>query len=230
MNASDPNLDELLKASAKDLICEDLELLHSIDTSNTDISPKAIRRVRRTIKNYDKESWWESVPVACRRAVAVIMIVCTLSFGLSLSITPVRAAIISTFVEWHDKFVSVLFVPEQTAPSVIEVYREPQLQLVDSEKVVVVQNDRLYLILYMQGSEICVTYQQLLMTKEPLDIDRENCTITDIDINGNKGQLFVYDDGSCNMTWSDKEYSYVLTVHIPNVDQKTVLGLAESVN
>ena len=230
MNATDTNLEEMLKASAKYMNCEDLELLHSIDPSNTDISPKAIRRVRRTIKNYDKESWWESVPVACRRAVAVIMIVCTLSFGLSLSITPVRAAIISTFVEWHDKFVSVLFVPEQTAPSVIEVYREPQLQLVDSEKVVVVQNDRLYLILYMQGSEICVTYQQLLMTKEPLDIDRENCTITDIDINGNKGQLFVYDDGSCNMTWSDKEYSYVLTVHIPNVDQKTVLGLAESVN
>ena len=82
----------------------------------------------------------------------------------------------------------------------------------------------------MQGSEICVTYQQLLMTKEPLDIDRENCTITDIDINGNKGQLFVYDDGSCNMTWSDKEYSYIMTVHIPNVDQKTVLCLAESVD
>lgn len=230
MKISDHKLDALIRAASDELLEEDVNYAKSLDTSTTQISDKAIRRIRRNIRNYDKETWRNRVPVACRRAVAVIMIVCTLSFGLSLSITPVRAAIISTFVEWHDKFVSVLFVPEQTAPSVIEVYREPQLQLVDSEKVVVVQNDRLYLILYMQGSEICVTYQQLLMTKEPLDIDRENCTITDIDINGNKGQLFVYDDGSCNMTWSDKEYSYVLTVHIPNVDQKTVLGLAESVN
>lgn len=230
MNLSDHNLDTLIRAASDELLEEDVKYANSLDTSNIQISEKAIRRIRRNIKNHDKESWWSGVPVACRRAVAAIMIVCTLSFGLSLCITPVRAAIISTFMEWHDRFVSVFFVPEQTAPSSIEVYREPQLQLVDSEKVVVVQNDKLYLILYMQGSEICVTYQQLLMTKEPLDIDRENCTITDIDINGAKGQLFVYDDGSCNITWSDKEYSYIMTIHIPNVDQKTVLCLAESVN
>lgn len=230
MKISDHKLDALIRAASDELLEEDVNYAKSLDTSTTQISDKAIRRIRRNIRNYDKETWRNRVPVACRRAVASIMIVCTLSFGLSLCITPVRAAIISTFMEWHDRFVSIVFVSDQTVPSSIEVYREPQLQLVDSEKVVVVQNDRLYQILYMIDSEIGVTYQQLLMTNESLDIDREHCTITDTDINGNKGQIFVYDDGSCNITWNDKEYSYIMTVHIPNVDQKTVLCLAESVD
>ena len=229
MSVSDSNFDELIKASAKDLIDEDIELLHSIDTSNTEISSKVIRRIHRSIWNYDKEAWWINVPMVCRRVVAAVMFVCTLSFGWTLSVTPVRAAIVNTFIEWYENYVSVFFVPEQTPPNVIEEYREPILQLSGSEKVVVVQDEMLYQILYMNDSEICLAYQQMLMTKEFLDIDRENCKITDVDINSYKGHMFIYDDGTCNIAWSDKEYSYILTLFTASVDQKTIIDMAESV-
>lgn len=229
MNASDPNLDELLKASAKDLIEEDLELLHSIDTSNTDISPKVIQRVRRTIKNYDKVSWWESVPVACRRVVAAVMVVCTLSFGLCMSVQAVRAEIVSTIMEWYDKFVAVFYVAEETPPSTIEEYREPMLQLTGTEKQIIQQGPIDFVIVYFQKDYPVGMYQQMIITDNGANLDNENCTVSNISVNNYDAQLFIYDDGSKTITWHDNEYAYVIVTESIDVATDVLISIAESV-
>lgn len=229
MNASDPNLDALIKAAARDLLDEDLELFHSIDTSKTKMSDRAIKRIRRKIRNYDRESWWSSVPLACRRAVAAVLVICSMSFGFCLSVAAVRAEIVNTVMKWYDEFVSVFYVTEQTPPSVIEEYREPMLQLAGTERQVVAETDQLYQIIYSKNAEIMMIYQQMTLTELPTDINSEKCSIHEIMIFGNSGKLFAYENGSFAITWHDNEYEYLLSTFTAEISQEMLVIVAESI-
>lgn len=229
MNASDPNLDALIKAAARDLLDEDLELFHSIDTSKTKMSERAIKRIRRKIRNYDRESWWSSVPLACRRAVAAVLVICSISFGFCMSVTAVRAEIVNTVMKWYDEFVAVFFVTEKTPPSVIEEYREPMLQLAGTERQVVVQTDKQYQIVYTKGSDILLSYQQMKLTDSAINIDNEKCKIEEIEIKGNQGQLFLYEDMRVALTWHDNEYKYLIATFTSDISQELIISMAESI-
>lgn len=229
MNASDPNLDALIKAAARDLLDEDLELFHSIDTSKTKMSDKAIKRIRRKIRNYDRESWWSSVPLACRRAVAAVLVICSISFGFCMSVTAVRAEIVNTVMKWYDEFVAVFYVTEQTPPSVIEEYREPMLQLAGTERQVAMQTDRVYQIIYIRDAEIVMSYQQMKLTDSPINMDNERCTIEEIEIGGNQGQIFLYEDKRVSITWHDNEYKYLISTFTSDIDQELIISVAESI-
>lgn len=229
MNASDQNLDALLKASAKELLGEDRDLLHSINTSETVISPKALHKVRRIIKNYGRESWWASVPIACRRAVAAVMVLCSLSFGLCVSAEAVRAEIANTIMEWYDKFISIFYVTEERPPIVIEEYKEPRLQVVGAEKLVLQQSSTDYIIVYFIDGERFMLYQQMVITDSGTDLDSENCVITDIQISGYNAQLFTYDNGVRTITWHDNEYAYTISIDPTDIEVDTIVTIAESI-
>ena len=80
MNVSDSNFDALIKVASDDLLNEDIELANSIDVTKTVVSKKAKCRIYRTMKNYDKESLWSSIPFTCRRIIAAVLVACTISF------------------------------------------------------------------------------------------------------------------------------------------------------
>ena len=109
MNESNNNFDAILKIAAQNLVKKDLELAQSIDTSNTFVSKKTLNKVRRRIKNYGQNSRWSEIPAVCRRIVAAVLIVCTISFAMCISVKAVRAEIISTILVWYDKFVSIFY-------------------------------------------------------------------------------------------------------------------------
>lgn len=229
MNASDPNLDVLIKAAARDLLDEDLELFHCIDTSKTKMSDKAIKRIRRKIRNYDRESWWSSVPLACRRAVAAVLVICSISFGFCMSITAVRAEIVNTVMKWYDKFVAVFYVAEQTPPSVIEEYREPMLQLAGTERQVFQQSVSDYVVLYLFDDGKFMWYQQMIITHNSTDIDNENCIITDIKVGEYDAKLFEYETGMRKITWHDDEYAYIISLDPYDIETDVLINIAESV-
>ncbi len=229
MNASDPNLDALIKAAARDLLDEDLELFHSIDTSKTKMSDKAIKRIRKKIRNYDRESWWSSVPLACRRAVAAVLVLCSISFGFCMSVTAVRAEIVNTVMKWYDKFVAVFYVTEQTPPSVIEEYREPMLQLVGTERQVFQQGVSDYIVLYLFDDGQFMLYQQMTITDNSTDIDNENCIIADIKVGEHDAKLFEYETGMRKITWHDDEYAYIISLDPYDIETDVMISIAESI-
>lgn len=229
MNASDPNLDALIKAAARDLLDEDLELFHSIDTSKTKMSDKAIKRIRRKIRNCDRESWWSSVPLACRRAVAAVLVICSISFGFCMSVTAVRAEFVNTVMKWYDKFVSVFYVTEQAPPSVIEEYREPMLQLAGTERQVLEQNETDYIVLYFIDDNRFMWYQQTTITHNSADIDNENCIIADIKVGEHDAQLFEYETGMRKITWHDNEYAYIISLDPYDIATEVLISVAESI-
>ena len=230
MNESNNNFDTILKIAAKNLVEKDLELAKSINTSNTVISKKTLNKVRRRIKNYEKSSWWNEFPIACRRIVAAVLVVCTMSFAMCLSVKAVRTEIVNTILEWYDKFVSVFYVTEVIPPNIIEVYREPMLQISDTEKEVLIQSKGTYQIVYLKNDDISIQYHQSILTDESKDWDSENgCTQANIKVNNYDAVLFSYDDGSSAIIWHDNEYSYYVCSYEKDIDSNLLVLIAESV-
>ncbi len=229
MSLSNNNFDALLKIAAVDLVRKDAEYANSLDTSNTVVSEKTLRKVRRRIRNYDRGAWWSELPLACRRAVAAVLIVCTMSFALCMSIDAVRREIVNTVLEWYDKFVAVFYVAEEVKLEKIEEYREPSLQIAGTEKLVTSQSDTEYSIMYMSGDELLMIYDQHLISDNSFDIDRENnCVQENIKINSRDALIFVY-DGWSSLTWHDNEYYYVITWFAKDIDTEIFISIAESV-
>ena len=136
MRTSDLDWDALIRAAARDLLKEDDSYIQSVDTSKVEIPERANRRLKRTIKNYERESWWNSMPALLRKSVAAIMICCTVLFGACVSVSAMRAEMVNVVTKWYDKFVSVIYVSEQVSHGGIEEYREPLLQLSGTERQV----------------------------------------------------------------------------------------------
>lgn len=228
MKISDHKLDVLIRAASDELIEEDVNYAKSLDTSTTQISDKAIRRIRRNIKNYDKEPWWNSIPISCRKIVAAMLVLCTISFGLCLSVTAVRAEIMHTLIKYYDKFVAVFYISEETPPCIIEEFREPALQLNGKEKQTIVQADILHMIHYYGENGLEMEYQQLLLTDSSSDVDNKDCTIKEVQINGHIAQLFSYFDGRHTITWHDNDYAYIIFSYC-DISSDLIIFLAESV-
>lgn len=229
MKISDHKLDTLIRVASDELLEDDVNYAKSLDTSTTQISDKAIRRIRRNIRNYDKEPWWNSIPFSCRKIVAAMLVLCTISFGMCLSVTAVRAEIAHTILEWYDKFVSVFYVTDETPPSTIEDYKEPLLLLAGTEKQVIEQSSTNYFVFYFADGLPGMTYQQKIINGMA-KLDNEKCTVSDITINGFDAQLFDYDDDTLAVTWSDGQYAYIISMDPSDIESDLLISIAESVN
>lgn len=229
MSVSNHSFEAVLKIAALGLVRQDLELARSVDTSGTVVSVKTLRKVRRDIRKFERGLRWREVPSVLRRVVAAILIVCTISFGVCMSVQPIRAEFVKMIMEWYDKFVAIFYVVEDTPPSSIEEYREPQLQLAGTERVEVLKGDIINQIFYMKDSEIVYTYEQTVKLKAASNIDTENCIIEEISINNYLGNTFLYQDGRIAIIWSDDEYAYIISSFIPNINPYVLTSIAESV-
>ena len=230
MNAYKMSWDVLLKVCARELLEEDLAIARTTDTADISVSPKALRRIRRSIQNYEKESRWDSLSIILRRIVAAILVVCSAFFGMCLSVDAVRSEIVHTVMKWYDEFVAVFYVSEEAPPSIIEEYREPTLQLSGTEKQVLVQAEDGYHIIYTIDGNMAILYQQMVISDESIDYNSEHdCVQKSVIINGCNATVFEYNNGCKNLIWNDNEYFYVLQSFLLDIDSETLIHIAESV-
>lgn len=227
MSVSKKTFGAVLEEAAKELVNDDVRFAHSIDTSKTVVSEKTLRRVRRQIKNYDTTPV-RARTLSFRRAVAAVLVVCILSFGLCMSIDAVREKIIDTIISWYDKFVSVFYVSEGEYPEVIEEYKEPTLIPEGTKKEVVIKTDKTYYLKYNLGDETIVSYQQMSFTEYSNDIDFEKCIVEEVDIYGNDAKIFSYNK-DLMIIWHDNEYRYLLFAYTSIIDTEHLINMAKSV-
>ena len=128
--------------------------------------------------------------------VAALLIACTASFGMCMSVEAMRAEIADTVMKWYDAFVPVFYVSEDTPPSVIEEHREPTLQLAGAEKRVVLKAETIYQILYMKSFDVGISYPQMVISDESVNIDSKNrCIQEKAKVSGYEARLLVYGNG-----------------------------------
>ena len=223
------NLDTILKTYAQSRVKKDIDLARFVDTSKTVVSKKTLRKVLSLIKNYDKTSAWNELPIVLRRIVAAVLIVCTISFAMCLSVEAIRNEIVNTIVDWYDKFVSVFFVAD-TPSDKIEEYKEPTLQLEGVEKIIDRKDIAIYSIIYISNDEPIIKYQQKLIDSTILKFDNEHDFIQNtVTVNESSALLFTYNDGAHLLAWNDGKYSYTIFSYTSAIDVDTLIFMAESV-
>ena len=60
-------------------------------------------------------------------------------------------------------------------------------------------------------------HQQVHSENGAFGVDNERCKISEIDINGNTGRLFEYDNGDTILVWSDNEYVYSILAYYGDI-------------
>lgn len=230
MNSSERTLDALLVVAVQDLVDAELETARTMDTTDVEISRRTLRRVRRKIKQHTRKSWWADVPMVYRRAVASVLIACTVFLGMCMSVQAVRAEIASTILQWYDKFVSVFYITNEAPPEYIEEYREPMLQIAGTERRLLGKTESGYYIDYLLNDQIMIVYQQKVILDESIDIDSENeCTRQFIKVNNYDAELFEYTNGERIVTWHDTEYAYIVHSLTNDYNAEMLISIAESV-
>ena len=224
------NMDALIMSAAHVLIDDTAEYMRAIDTSDTVISKKLDKRIRRRIRQNTTENYWSMVPVGVKKAVAAVLVFCTISFATCMSIEAVREDMWNTILKWYDQFVAVFHITDATTPNIIEDFREPTLQLAGTERFVEKQTDTWNQIHYVIDDDIAMIYYQRLITDSSADFDAENdCINETVNIGNDDGVLLTYDNGTKVLTWHDGEYIYVLLLYQSIIDNNTLIQLAESV-
>ncbi len=231
MNEFNSKIDALLVIAANKLVEKDVNYLHSINTSDIIITKKLDRKIRRRIRIYDKRTVWSGMPIAFRRVVAAALVFCTVSFCACMSVSAVREAVWGTILKWYDKFVSVFYVTEETPPTIIEEYREPQLHPAKLTRIVAAQSEKQYVIIYNDiNNNMVMVYQQFLINdKSAVQIDNEDCTMKSVKVNLNEGTMFIYKDNKIIITWHDNNYAYILQLESSLADAEAIIQIAESV-
>ncbi len=228
MSLSNHKLDAVIKASASSLVDEDVEYANSVDVTNTVVSEKALRKVRKRIKTKE-HNWWSTLPIAMRRSVAAVLCICTVAFFTCMAVAPVRAEFFKIFINGYEKFAAIFYVSDNSTPDTIEDYNEPTLQPSDTIKQTVMKDSNYYIIQYIKGDEVVLVYQQSVITDSSSDVDNENCTMSDVEINENKAVLFTYNDGHSALTWHDDKYAYSIYSYSTDIQTDMLTLIAESI-
>lgn len=220
-------MEEMLRAAAEkssELYVNHFE--HTYDHENQhEFSPQFEKKTQK-LKQKAKHPFFNH---AWTRAVAAVLCVCVVSFALCMSIEPIRAELVKIFLVYHGKYVDVVCQSEEEPPTSIEEYREPMLQLAGTEREVK-SGQWWYAVKYTRDDMIEMIYRQHTMTTSVM-LNNEDCVITDVEINGNVGKFFEYEDEpeSMLLAWHDNEYSYIITVYSSDIDKELILSIAESV-
>ena len=224
------NIDVLITLSAHVLEDEDLETMRGADVSDVEIPHRLYRKIMRRIRKHDRQTEMSKAYIFVRRIAAVFLIVCSISFVFCLSVEAIRTEIWNTIVEWYEEYVEIHFENNGAVANVIEEYKEPTFVPDGFERQLIMQSPVNYIIYYNVDDERTVVYKQLLMNESiTIQIDNEDCSIKDIVINGNKGQLYEYDDGKIRIMWLDNEWCYELTKYTGDLDSLTLIEMTESV-
>ena len=108
-------IDALIILSGNALVVKNLELFKNTDTSDV-VRPKSLdRRVQRNINKEHRRKEYGSFYVFAKRCAAAVLIVCTVSFAIAMSIPPVRAAFFNAIVKFFEEYLTIAYISEGTA-------------------------------------------------------------------------------------------------------------------
>lgn len=230
MNTSDnKKLDALLIANADVLIDKEAEYLRQLDVSDVEISAATDKRIIRMIK---RKSWQEALHtpmLVCKRIAAVFLIVCTILFGMCMSVEAIRIQVFETIVEWFNEYISIIYLFDTEPQITINDYREPELQLAGTERTVIAATDEYYLIYYTKNNNRQVTYQQSIKADNEIRRDNDDCVVEDVYIQDTQAVYIKYKDGKSILTWHDEWYAYTLSGYHEDISLDTLIAIASSI-
>lgn len=222
-------IDALIMLSGNALVVKNLELFKNTDTSDV-VRPKSLdRRVQRNINKEHRRKEYGSFYVFAKRCAAAVLIVCTVSFAIAMSIPPVRAAFFNAIVKFFEEYLTIAYISEAPAPEIIEEVRDIKPLDEDWEKSVS-EDDLIRRVLYYENGKIVLLYKQSVIDDVEMRIDKEAAVVKEVEVEKYRAYLiFKLDKQVYSLSWKDEEYKYSLETITPEISKEELIALAETV-
>ena len=223
-------LDALIMLSADVLMEKNVKEFLETDTSDV-VRPKSLdRRIMRIIKRERRKSEHRGWITVAKNIAAGVLITCTVTLAMVMSIEAVRTALMETIVQWFEDYVSIMFVTEDDVPTTIEVKRQPVIDEDGWTEEVAVDSPSMYSVNYYHEGTLMLIYDQVCLNTDNMWNDNTDVTIEEISVGQNKGIFLTYDSsGAKSIKWSDGEYTYSLLSRTADITKDVLLAYAESV-
>ena len=222
-------LDALIIMSGDVLIKKNYELYQNTDVSGV-IRPKSLdRRVMRNINREKRKKEHGNLYKYLRRCAVLILVVCTVSFAVMMSVEAVRSAVWNAIIEFFDDYLSISYVMDSEVPDKIEQKSEPEIGRPEWEKQVVADNNGMYVVVYRENGEKIITYMQRVIDENNTWFDNENTEIQNIKIGEMSAVLmFRTDMQTYSLSWSDGRYEYSLESHSSEITKEDLISFAKT--
>ena len=166
----------------------------------------------------------------CMQTAAVILLVCSLSLGALMAVSPtVRAAVIHWVTEWYETHVLYRYAGEQISGELPQYeitalpdgYKEIERIEIPSALYVTYENQ--------DGKRLYFDYSYM-QQGSALDILTDGVEVRDVTVNGLDGQIFLSLDPKNDNTlaWIDPDANIQFTVGA-FADESALLHMAESI-
>lgn len=171
----------------------------------------------------------------CIQTAAAILLVCSLSLGALMAVSPtVRAAVINWVTEWYETYVIYRFSGETTENQIVPM---PQYTIADLPAGYNTEGELLELpnnteIVYGNEAGQMLRLEYIRMVAgHALMIRTENMVITDASINNCIGQLYISTDSTQSnaVVWIDEQANLQFMID-GFVGEQELLHMAESVS
>lgn len=139
----------------------------------------------------------------------------------------VQKAVVTTLIEWQDKFMSVVFssgdTMEQKLPETIELaYIPDQFTLREP----VQQGTHRFFSAYTKGEDYFNVRIWCMENQPQINMDSENTTVCVLRFNGCEAIWGISEKGINTLAWSENNFVYQVS---GTIDLKTLIQIAENI-
>ncbi|MEA4942115.1 MAG: DUF4367 domain-containing protein [Oscillibacter sp.] len=202
------------------------------DTKSVAVSPRFQRQMNAMLTNPQRWAKRRVRPLwkKCVQTAAAILLVCSLSLGTLMVVSPtVRAAVIHWVTEWYETYILYRYSGEQISGELpkYEITALPE-GYVETERI---EMPEYFCVTYKNEEGQWLRFDYSYMQQgSALDILTEGVEVRDITVNGFDGQIFLSLDpkNDNTLTWIDPSANLQFTVDA-FLDESAILHIAESV-
>lgn len=201
----------------------ELAQMPSLEEMNEDFQPseKFQRKMEALVRDTKRKAEREKQLLNVKRFFITLTASCTM-----LPVKAVREAVITTLIEWHDKFVSIIYVNEESSVSTFHItpsYIPEGFSEIES-------SDEFNSLYYSQFKNPSNDWFHILVlpieSTQKMSLDSEFSTYYSVNFNGIQAIWGIMDDKSNTLLWESGTLSFQVR---GNLDLTEIIKIPEGI-
>ena len=221
--------DAMIALVVAEVEAREMAALPSLQEMNEAFQPserfqKKMDKLFHSIKSKERMRRWRK---AAKRTALCAAVLLSVFSCMMLPVNAVREAVVTTLLDWHEKFVSVVFDAQgsnaQALPDKIEIAYIPDgFSLQDP----IWKDTNSYDATYKNGDSYFAVQIIAVESQQNIDVDNERIAFYPIRLGSQDAVWGGTDDGYNILLWSKNGFSYVVS---GNIDLHKMIQISESI-
>ncbi len=206
----------------------ELARMPSLEEMNEDFQPseKFQRKMEALVRNTKRKAEREKRLLNVKRFFITLTAAISIFSCTMLPVKAVREAVITTLIEWHDKFVSIIYVNEESSVTAFHItpsYIPEEFSQVES-------SDEFNSLYYSQFKNPSNDWFHILVipieSTQKMSLDSEFSTYYSVNFNGIQAIWGIMDDKSNTLLWESGTLSFQVR---GNLDLTELIKISEGI-